>query len=289
MNVKKVSIVIVTYNNMDVIDECIQSIYEYNDIDELLEIIIVDNSDDDILYNFIKYNYKKVCIIKSDNRGFGCGNNIGFKNSCGEYLLFLNPDTKLIMPIFEYVIKKFENNEKLGLFGIKLLDKDLKANLSFYLMDSAGFFYSILTKICNHLNLFIDGKMFTSGANLFVKREALLNSGLFDEAMFLYYEESDLIKKIRRLGYVTSFFPEKSIIHLEGNSNGESDFALKERLKSARYYYDKYDLDFKKIIKKEITNDKLKLGFMKIKKNKNEVEVASLENRIMIKENCLNK
>jgi len=246
----------------------------------------VDNSDNDVLYNFIKYKYKKICIIKSDNRGFGYGNNIGFENSCGEYLLFLNPDTKLIMPIFEYVIKKFENNDKLGLFGVKLLDRDLKTNLSFYLMDSAGFFNSILTKVCNYLNVFIDGEMFISGANLFVKRKAFLNSGLFDEGMFLYYEESDLIKRIRRLGYITSFFPEKSIIHLEGNSTGESDFALNERLKSARYYYNKYDLDFRKIIKKEIKNDKLKLIFMKINKNKN--EVASLENRIMIKEKCLN-
>lgn len=287
MSVKKVSIIIVTYNNMDVIDECIQSIYEYNDIGELLEVIIVDNSDNDILYNFINDNYKNVRIIKSDNRGFGFGNNIGFENSCGEYLLFLNPDTKLIMPLFEYVIRKFENNDKLGLFGVKLLNKNLKSNLSFYLIDSAGFTYSILTKISNFFNIFIDGKMFTSGANLFVKRKVFLNSGLFDEAMFLYYEESDLIKRIRRLGYVTSFFPEKSIIHLEGNSAGESDFSLKERLKSAEYYYDKYDIDFREILKKEIKYDKLKLGLMKMKKNKNEVEVIS--DKIMIKENFLNE
>lgn len=285
MSVKKLSVIIVTYNNMDVIDECVQSIYEYNDIGDFLEVIIVDNSDNDDLYNFVKDNYNNVCIIKSDNRGFGCGNNIGFKNSCGEYLLFLNPDTKLIMPIFEYAIRKFEDNEKLGLFGIKLLDKSLKANLSFYLMDNTGFIHSQLTKICNHLNIFIDGKMFTSGANLFVKRTAFFYSGLFDEAIFLYHEESDLIKRIRILGYVTSFYSEKSLIHLEGNSTVESDFALKERLKSAKYYYDKYGISFEKNLKKELRYDTLKLFYMNISSNFGRLNI--LQRQINIKKDYL--
>src|SRR5699024_9212479 len=116
------SIVIVTYKKLDIVINCLDSIEKYNDIGKQLEVIVVDNSPDNTIVKFINNEYPDVKTIKSANNGFGAGNNTGFKASSGKYTLFLNPDTILIESIFEFAIRKFEENPKLGIFGLKLLD-----------------------------------------------------------------------------------------------------------------------------------------------------------------------
>lgn len=96
MNRVELSVIIVAYKNKDILTDCIDSIMENNDDPDKVEIIIVDNSPDYELYDYISSKYPQLLMIKSDNRGFGAGNNTGVKNSRGQYLLFLNPDTILI-------------------------------------------------------------------------------------------------------------------------------------------------------------------------------------------------
>ena len=85
-------------------------------------------------------------------------------------MLFLNPDTILIEPIFRFAIDKFDNNEKLSLFGVKLLNKQLKRNDSFFLMDNNSIMANALFKFFYFWDLYIDNKMYISGANIFVRK-----------------------------------------------------------------------------------------------------------------------
>ena len=80
------SVIIVSYKKLDILIDCLDSIYKYNDIGDKLEIIVVDNSPEDNIYNYIKSNYNDVRILKSENKGFGAGNNLGAKIARGEYL-----------------------------------------------------------------------------------------------------------------------------------------------------------------------------------------------------------
>ena len=94
---KILSIIIVTFNNFIVVKECIESIFKYNDINELLEVIVVDNSTQISITQDIKELWPNVkCIKNSKNGGFGKGNNIGEKIACGENIAFINPDTEFI-------------------------------------------------------------------------------------------------------------------------------------------------------------------------------------------------
>lgn len=254
MTIKPIlSIVIVAYKDEKILSSCLNSIKKYNDIGVLLEVVVVDNTPGGRVADLLGPIFSDVLFLKNSRNGFGIANNIGARKSKGEYLLFLNPDTIFIEPVLNFAVKKFESDKTLALFGVKLLDLSLKNNISFYIIDGHGFFTAQIIKACNKLNIYVDGLMYTSGADMFIRKEVFLSCGMFDENIFMYYEEPDLTKRVRRLGFKTAFFPSKRIIHLEGKCTKNSFFALSERLKSLIYYCDKYQLDLNSRIKKEIT------------------------------------
>ena len=274
------SIVIVSYKNLKDLVNCLNSIYKYNDIGSRLEIIIIDNSPNRNVYNFIKKEYKEVVIVDNDNNGFGEANNIGAELANGKYLLFLNPDTILIEPLFQFAVNKFEQNNKLGLFGVKLIDENLDSNMSFYFIDKKGIIYAQFIKFFNKFNIYIDGLMYTAGADLFVKKDLFFQCGKFDENIFMYNEEPDLVKRIKNEGMKTDFFPKKKIIHLEGKTTKDKSQALKRRLNSTKYYCDKYDLDFEKYIMKEYRYNILKSFIFKFI-DKERVNILKKYNKII--------
>lgn len=249
------SVIIVSYQNYDVLKDCLNSIEEFNDIGNELEVIVSDNSSDYKLFDSLKVEFPWVKAIKNDNVGFGKGNNIGTRKSTGEYLLFLNPDTILIEPIFGFAIKVFEQNPQIGLFGIKLLTKEFKRNHSYYMMDDYSIHTTILSKALFDSDFFIDGKMYIAGADLFVRRASFIEAGMFDENIFMYYEEPDLIRRIRGLPShnKTAYFKQKKIIHLEGGTEEKNaDTYVRQvgrSMDAYMYYCDKWKIPFEKNVR----------------------------------------
>jgi len=252
------SVIIVSYKKLNILIDCLDSIYKYNDIGNKLEIIVIDNSPDNNIYDYIKSNYKGVKILKSENRGFGAANNLGARIARGKYLLFLNPDTILIEPIFQFAIKKFEENNNLAWFGIKLLDKNFKKSFSFAFINEDSFFQQLLSILFRKLDLFIDGKMFIAGADIFIRKKVFFDIGMFDENIFMYAEEADLAIRIRANNYKTKYFKEKSLIHLGGEAGTNRDFAIREGLRSTEYLCKKYNIDFDKKLLRQIRSQKFK-------------------------------
>lgn len=251
------SVIIVSYNEVDLLSDCLKSIEKFNDIGEELEVIVSDNSSSKNVVNMISYKYPLVKFIHNEkNGGFGYGNNRGVEIATGKYLLFLNPDTLLIEPIFRYAISKFEGNEKLVSFGFKQKSKDNKHHYSFYLLDEVSFLDNIRQKIYLKKEKYIDGKMFIAGSELFIRRDIFSEIGGFDENLFMFYEESDLFRRIWNLkkDYKTAYFGTKSIIHLIGGTREEDVYAgfnsIRMNLDSMKYYAKKYHLNFESMIRK---------------------------------------
>ena len=93
---KKVSIIIVSFNTEEVLKKCLDSIYHYLPIDKT-EVIVVDNASADNSVKTIKEKYSKVKIIENNvNVGFSKAVNQGIKISTGSYVLLLNSDIELI-------------------------------------------------------------------------------------------------------------------------------------------------------------------------------------------------
>ncbi len=252
----QLSIIIVSFNQIQILCNCLDSIKRYNDIGDNLEIIVSDNSPDNNLFNFIHEHYNWVKLVKNDNIGFGAGNNRGYEVSSGEFLLFLNPDTVLVEPIFDFAIKKFNENPNLSLFGLRLVDKDLSNNTSFAVIDSYKTLASAFKarKAIKRL-AFKDDNMLIIGADLFIRRKSFEEAGKFDENIFMYREEEDLIKRIKLYSSAKkiAFYPEKTIIHLEGGTEETSQSNLYNKLLreniTEKYYTTKWGLDLDKISK----------------------------------------
>lgn len=260
----KLSLIIVSYNSADILIQCLDSVFKYNDIGSQLEVIVSDNSPRSDLCDALNKKYDKVKVIHNkDNRGFGYGNNQGEKIASGDYLLFLNPDTVLVEPIFSWAIEQFDKNPKLAMFGVKLLKPDYSLNNSFMWLDTFGLRAWILNKVCQKLNIFIEKRMFISGADTFIRRNIFEQIGGFDESIFMYYEESDLHHRFyaNEPEMNMAYFPNKRIVHLEGGTQDIGDGSVesyKRQLNTFMYYCDKYNINFKSALNSEISLLRLK-------------------------------
>lgn len=259
------SVVIVSYNNKKVITDCLKSIEKHNDIGDRLQVIVVEQSPEDDIYEFMKLSFPWVTTVRNENKGFGAGNNRGEHEAKGKYLLFLNPDTILIEPIFSYAVQKLDKNSRLGLFGFQLLDGERYKNSSFMMIAPYGIKNKVEYKICYKFNHFISNQMYIQGADMFIRRNVFQDIGGFDENIFMYCEESDLAIQVRKAGYELAFYSDKALIHLEGKSTKDDYSAVFEKqIKSFNYLCKKHELPFSKYILAEYRLQKINMTINKV-------------------------
>ena len=196
---KKLSIIIVTYNSEKDIYECLDTIYSHCDIPiKELEVIIVDNNstDCDTMFNKLKTLWgEDIILIKnSSNGGYGQGNNVGIKQCSAPVVLIMNPDVRLVCPIFRKAINLFSKNKNMCILGMKQwLTLEEPSNNSFtctYRMN--GYLSTILSALCTRLDFYIAKYMHFSGSCFFINKAMFEAVGLFDESVFLYGEEDDI-------------------------------------------------------------------------------------------------
>lgn len=252
----KISIIIVAYVNIEDIKNCIESIGKYNDAGENVEIIVVDNSPNMKLYEFVQQHYPFVSLIKNENTGFGDANNKGAEIAKGDILFFLNPDTILVEPLFQHIVQRMQDST-IGILGFNLLKSNLKKNSSYNWIDKEGLFYNQIMKIFKKLNYFNGEKMYIEGANMILRKEVFDAAGRFDKNLFMYFEEQDLSKRVLKLGYKSVYDASHSLIHLQGGSSS-SETSLMHELNSLKYYCNKYDINFQQRVAKKIRAMKLK-------------------------------
>ena len=115
------SIIIVSYNTKDFIEECLESIkatskgFDY-------EIIVVDNASEDNSLEMLKTKFPDVIVVKNqENIGFSKANNLGVEKSKGRYVLFLNPDTVVYEDALLNMVKFMDEHTKAGAATCKLV------------------------------------------------------------------------------------------------------------------------------------------------------------------------
>ncbi len=196
---KLLSIIIVTYNSEKDIYDCVSSISQNSDILKSdLELIIVDNCSNNTETMFA--NLQKlwgediVCISNSRNGGYGQGNNLGIKQATAPICLIMNPDVRLIKPIFKQALHHFSRRENLGILGLKqYLDnlKTSKNSISFTWLIN-GYLRAFLNALCSRLDYYIPQYMYVQGSCFFIRKSFFKEVGMFDEENFMYGEEEDI-------------------------------------------------------------------------------------------------
>lgn len=245
-----VSIIIVNYNTYDLVLQCIASVIN-NTKDIFYEIIVVDNNSPNRDIEKLNEIFPRVkLILNTNNSGFGIANNIGNKIAKGKYIFLLNSDT-IVLDNSIYKLYDFMNNNKnVGACGGNLCDKDLNPATSFtrfmpsLVSDIDYFFHNIISKIIygKSMNYSYSKSPFEikgniSGADLMILKRVFDELNGFDESFFMYYEETDLLFRMRVLGYQTFIVPESEIVHLEGASESLKSIKLDWTYESKEKYY----------------------------------------------------
>lgn len=274
----QVSIITVAYNETIILEKAINSFLNYNDLKKSdLEIILVDNSTTtEVEKLYLKQFEDKIIYMKNSNQGFGEANNRGASIAKGKYLFFLNPDCLLYEQVYTKAINIYESKNKIGMLGFKLINHERKI-LSFFWLNSYSFTKDHLIKLFNSLNIFLPRYMYTSGSNIFIKKEVFEKIEGFNEAIFMYEEEKVLHHKLRNINLKNYFSDEIKIIHLEGSSSKSVNKAI-TKLDAVKVICTEYNYSYKKIIKKEINRLNLKIFIRTlIKKSvKEELELLKL-------------
>ena len=196
---KKLSIIIVTYNSEKDIYECLDTIYSHCDIPiKELEVIIVDNNstDCDTMFNKLKTLWGEdiILIINSSNGGYGQVNNVGIRQCSAPVVLIMNPDVRLVCPIFRKAINLFSKNKNMCILGMKqwLTLNEPSSNSFTCTSRMNGYLSTILSALCTRLDIYLAKYMYFSGSCFFINKAMFETVGLFDESVFLYGEEDDI-------------------------------------------------------------------------------------------------
>jgi GT2 family glycosyltransferase len=230
----QLSIIYVNWNSLDYLTESIESVYQHTH-DAVFEIIVVDNASPEGNIESLKYKFPDLRIVLSDkNLGFAGANNLGFCHSNGEYVLFLNPDTRLISSSIDLLVAHLKTLPDAGIVGCKLLNTDLSVQLS-----SIQTYPTILNQAMDaeylrlrwpECRLWKIAPLFDSiatpikvdvipGACMLLRRSLFDKVRGFSEDYFMYAEDLDLNYKVRAAGFTNYYVGETAIIHHGGRSS----------------------------------------------------------------------
>lgn len=240
------SIVIVNYNNLRVLKGCLPSLMPALEGINA-EVILSDNGSSDGSLDWVRQNMPLVRILENGaNLGFAEANNRAFSVACGRFILLLNPDTVVnngaLRPMFNFL----ETNPPVGAVACKLLNPDGSRGISArtfptlttYWMQLSGLAYRYpRSQLCGRFNMtYWDGDSaravdWLCGAVLMFRREIMNHVGGLDPYFFLTYDEVDFCHRIKDAGYQVWYIPEGEIVHLEGQSEPQSNPKPEARIK----------------------------------------------------------
>jgi len=239
---KDVSIIIVSWNTVNLLRKCLQSIYDETK-KYTFEIIVIDNDSPDDSADMVAKEFPEVKLIANkDNRGFAPANNQGLEIADARNILFLNPDTIVIKNAIEKIIEYIDENKKngVGIVTCKLLNDDgtlQKSVNNFFSFWSSFFENRFFAELFKKLNT---EKTFMSywdhselreidwsyGAVILITREVLEKVGYLDDRFYIYAEEMDYYLRARKAGYKAIFLPDVEIIHVGKSSSRQRRAAM---------------------------------------------------------------
>jgi GT2 family glycosyltransferase len=229
-----VSIVIVSFNTRDVLRECLTSVYRERG-SLRVQVIVVDNASTDGSPAMIEQEFSDVLLLRSEvNLGFGPANNRGFQSAGGRYIVLLNSDAFLSEGSLERSVAHMDATPRAGLGGGRLIGRDGSWQPSARMFPTV---FSDLIVLSGLAARFPHSRFFgradrtwaspmeaaeidwVPGAYSILRAEALTAVGHFDSRFFLYYEEVDLCKRIKNIGYSIWYWPDIVVVHIGGESS----------------------------------------------------------------------
>ncbi len=241
-----IDIIIVNWNSGEQLRKCLESIVSCNkDSYELNQIIVVDNaSNDGSMDKLNVFDLPLRVIANAENRGFAVACNQGAMGSGADYLLFLNPDTRLFEDslIKPLVFMEQPENQKIGITGIQLVDENDRVARTCARFPMPGMFFFKMLGLDKLFPQYFPSHFMSEwdhgetrevdqvmGAFFLIRRQLFKTLGGFDEHFFVYFEEVDLSYRAYNIGWKTIYLSDAKAYHKGGGTS--------EQVKATRMFY----------------------------------------------------
>jgi N-acetylglucosaminyl-diphospho-decaprenol L-rhamnosyltransferase len=230
----EVAAVVVTYNGLPHVELALESLAG-------LETVVVDHGSTDGTVGVVRERFSAVTVVEQENRGLAAGWNRGIRETSAPYVLVLNSDAWLVGDAAERLVRFAEGIPRAAWIAPRLLNPDGTLQPSVrgfptpWRLATEYLFLRKLAPRSRLLNAFYGGGFrhdevreveFAKAAAFLIRREAFEEVGPFDEAFFLFSEETDWSYRARKAGWRTLFFPEAEAVHVGGASWRRESAAL---------------------------------------------------------------
>ncbi len=236
----EVAAVVVTYNGLPHVEQTLESLAG-------LETVVVDHGSTDGTVDVVRERFPKFTVVDQENRGLAAGWNTGIRATSAPYVLVLNSDAWLVGDAAERLVSFAEGIPRAAWVAPRLLNTDGTLQPSVrgfptpWRLATEYLFLRKLAPRSRLLNSFYGSGFrhdeireveFAKGAAFLLRREAFDDVGPFDEAFFLFSEETDWSYRARKVGWRTLFFPEAEAVHVGGASwRRESAMLFREQVR----------------------------------------------------------
>lgn len=249
------SIIIVNWNTREMLSNCLASLKEHSDSNNV-KVIVVDNASKDGSSAMVRTQFPWVRLINSGgNIGFGKANNLAMPYADTEFVLFFNPDTIVFKDSIAKMVTFMESNSAVGALGCKMIFPDgvvQPLGLQWFPSPFTELLSMLFISQRTHEGLrtylpYIDpnknsyvSKLY--GGCLMVRKSVLDQIGWFDDRFFMYCEDVDLCRRITDSGWKLYYLSDAEIIHFCGGAGGEtsSNFSVLMKCESISKLMQKY-------------------------------------------------
>lgn len=254
-----VSVITVTWNSKEHIEDQIKSVFSGCRQVECEE-IVVDNGSVDGTVDFITTHFPQVQVIDNKkNVGFGAANNQGVKIAAGEFLLFLNPDMRVEPGSLDVIIDWLKKHPDVGIVSPKLVDSEGKFNWEAsprrfpklweqvaLILKLPHLFPSMLDRYhMKDMDPDIEQEVDSvRAAFILVRRELIEKLGwAFDPRYFIWYEDVDLCRECKKNGFKLVYTPIITCVDYVGQSFKKRTTLWKQKqfTKSMLIYFKKWE------------------------------------------------
>lgn len=199
----KVSVIVLTYNNLDLTKACLESIEQYSDYPNL-ELVLVDNASEDgtpeYLQEYAIHKPHVTVCLNDKNLGFSAGNNVGLAAATGDYMVILNNDTYVTQGWVQGLVRALKRSPELGLVGPVTNNIGNEARINIHYDDMESMAVAAASYTLAHA-----GEIYPANCAAFFcvmfSRDTYLAVGPMDEDFGVgFFEDDDYCNRVRKLG-----------------------------------------------------------------------------------------
>ena len=221
------SIIIVCFKGWERLNKCLEALNSFKGENFRAEVIVVDNKSDDDTINKIEIRFPKFRFIYNKiNGGFANGCNLGAGNASGEFLLFLNPDTVASESEIEKLLNIAKQNPEFAILSCRQVNEKGKESVAYgpfpSMFNLTGFQRAIFGNRMSELRRQTPEVSFPdwiSGSVVLIRQTTFLQISGFDEDFWMYFEDVDLCRRIRKIDSEIAFCRNITIEHNHGGSS----------------------------------------------------------------------